>query len=436
MLRKCFASCVVFLVAAICCAVAAPAQDRRASDESLQFVVYLSRHGVRSPTGNLERYASYSAAAWPAWDVPPGYLTAHGYELMTLFGAYDRAKLADKGLLAKSGCADADRVTILADSDQRTRESGNALAAGLFPGCEMEVHALPEGTADPMFHSMEAGAMRPDAALAAAAIGGRIGGDVNSLTAAYRPRLIALDRLLAGCGKVKSTNLARTSLLDIPARLSPGAGRHAAELQGPLATASTLAENLLLEYTEGMKGSNLGWGCLDEAALREVLELHAAEQDYAERTPAIARMYASTLLDRISKALEQNATNKPVPGAPGKPGDKELLLVGHDTNIASVAGALGLDWIIDGRREDTPPGGALVFELWRGHASGGYSVRVFYTAQTLEQMRTTQPLTTSNPPAETPVFVPGCSTADMSCDLDRFSALVRDAAKIAHVSQQ
>jgi len=436
MLPKWFDASAVLCLVAIVCALPDSAQTPPANDQSLQFVIYLSRHGVRSPTGKPEKYAKYSAAPWPEWDVPPGHLTAHGFELMKTFGAYDRAKLADNGLLAPAGCADADRVTIFADSDQRTRESGKALAEGMLPGCGIEVHALAEGTADPMFHSMEAGAVHPDTGLAAAAIAGRIGGAASSLTAAYRSQLMALDRLLAGCGKVQSTNLARTSLFDIPALLSPGTGDHPAELAGPLATASTLAENLLLEYTEGMSGTKLGWGCLDESALREILDLHAAEEGYADRTPAIAQMYASTLLDRINKAVQQSAKGKPVPGAPGRPGDKVLILVGHDTNIASVAGALGLDWIIDGRRQDTPPGGALLFELWRGRASGRYSLRVYYTAQTLSQMRDTQPLTKINPPDEAPVFVPGCSAADMSCGLDTFAAVLRDAAKAAYVSQQ
>ena len=80
-------------------------------DADLKFVVYLSRHGVRSPTGRPEQYNPYSAAPWPAWDVPPGYLTAHGFALMKLFGAYDRIELASQGLLAADGCADAGRVT-------------------------------------------------------------------------------------------------------------------------------------------------------------------------------------------------------------------------------------------------------------------------------------------------------------------------------------
>ena len=164
------------------------AQRRRqsANDEKLQYVIYLSRHGVRSPTGKPEQYEKFSASPWPEWQVKPGYLTPHGYDLMKLFGAYDRIKLAEGGLLAPAGCDDAAHVTILADSDQRTRETGKALAEGLMPGCGVETHALAEGTHDPLFHGMSAAEAHLDPALAIAAIGGRIGGDPNNLTQAYR----------------------------------------------------------------------------------------------------------------------------------------------------------------------------------------------------------------------------------------------------------
>ena len=194
-----------------------------------------------------------------------------------------------------------------------------------------------------------------------------------------------------------------------------------------------MTESLLLEYTDGMKGADLGWGCLDETKLREVMQLHTAEVEYSERTPLIARMDASNLLEPHSRCAPAECGGKPLPGALGKPGDRALFLVGHDTNIATVAGMLDLNWMLDGRRDDTPPGGALIFELWRAQ-SGAYSVRVYYTAQTLDQMRDGQPLTLANPPGRVPVFVPGCGRADMSCPLDRFATVTRGAIDPAFVS--
>jgi 4-phytase / acid phosphatase len=410
----------------------APASQQ---NDELKYVIYLSRHGVRSPTGKASEYNRYSAASWPEWSVQPGYLTAHGYELMKLFGAYDRVKLSSQGLIAATGCADANRVTILADSDQRTRETGKALAEGMFPDCNLDVHALPEGTNDPLFHPLQTTLTPQDRPLAVAAIAGRIGGDAANLTAAYRPQLQALDRILAGCGSVPAQNAKRTSIFDVPASLAPGNGDHPATLRGPITVASTLSENVLLEYTEGMKGNDLAWGCMNEDQLREVLQLHAAAADITERTPAIARIYAANLLNTIVKALEQSASGKTIAGAPGKPSDRALFLVGHDTNIATLAGLLNLTWIEDGRRDDTPPGSALIFELWRSAADGKFFVRVEFTAQTLEQMRTAQQLNLNQPPQTVPVFVPGCGDENLVCRFDQFKETVHKALDSASTSQ-
>ena len=401
-------------------------------DASLQMVVILSRHGVRSPLSAGADLDKFSAAPWPKWEVAPGILTAHGYELMKIFGTWDRAKFSGEGLLAPAGCADAAHVTVIADTDQRTRETGKALAEGMFPGCNIDVQSQPDGITDPLFLPRKAGIGHPDPAVVTAAVAGRIGDNPANLTETYRPQLTALDRILSGCGRLPP-NPHRTSIFDIPASLKPGTAESPVAARGPLITASTLIENLLLEYTQGMSTADTGWGCVDGATLRFIMQANVAAWDYDDRTPAFARTYASNLLDHIRSTMEQGVTAKPVPGAIGKPGDRMVILVGHDTDIATVAGALGIDWIADGRFGDSPPGGALVFELWRSPKAGSF-VRVAFTTQTLEEMRNSEPLTPANPPVEAPIFVPACSGADLSCSWEGFSAAMRQATDPAYVT--
>lgn len=452
----------LFLLSLVAFTGISPAQSTNAPNANpgaeLQMVVMLSRHGVRSPLGSPDQFNKYSAAPWPAWDVPPGYLTARGYQLMKIFGGWDRAKFSGEGLLSPAGCADSGHVTIRADIDQRTVESAKALAEGMFPGCSVPVHSISNGgssspgampgvpndgsasmgsssQSDPLFRPLVAGGAHVDGALAVAAIDGRTGGDPNHLTEALHPQLAALDHVLAGCGH-EPANSKRVSIFDIPSSLKPGSGDPPVAATGPLVTASTLAENLLLEYTQGMSEAEVGWGCVDGATLRYLMQLDTARWDYGFRTPVIARTYASNLLDHILRTMEQSVTGNSVPGAIGNPTDRLVLLVGHDTNIVAVAGALGINWVFDGREDDTPPGGALVFELWRSRADQKPFVRVEYMAQTLEQMRNATALTPADPPADAPVFVPGCSRQDLSCTWDGFSAALRQAIDPADVSAQ
>jgi 4-phytase/acid phosphatase len=390
--------------------------------QQLKFAIVVSRHGVRSPTGSTEQLNQYSAQPWPSWDVPPGHLTARGATLMSLFGGYYRSYFANQGLFLATGCADAAHVSFYSDSDQRTVETGKSIAAGMFPGCaaneQSEQHALTEGDADPLFHSVSAGVGKPDHDRAAASIAGRIADNPGGLTEAYRPQLDKLQQILSG----QQPHEVKKPLLSIPASLDTGKGDHLAELRGPLSTASTITENLLLEYAEGFPMDQVAWGRVDLQTLNQLMELHTTTSDLTRRTSYLATVQASNALAHILATLQQAATGKHVPGALGKLTDHAVFLTGHDTNLANIAGALNLNWIIDGRPDDTPPGGALVFELRQHPESADYEVVSYYLAQSLEQMRNLTPLTLENPPAKANIFVPACSKPSTAfpCDLKDF----------------
>ena len=409
------------------------AQTTPRSGGELKFVVIVSRHGVRPPLWTDEQLNQYSSQPWPKWDVPPGHLTSHGATLLKLFGAYDRAQFAKAGLLSAKGCADADKVYFWADTDERTISTARAMSEGMLPGCGAKVNSLAEGEADPIFSPMGAGIGHADQALGTAAVAGRIGGHADALAEAYRPALEALEELLLGCKPGAKCPPAgadsKLSLLTMPTSLGPAKGDKLAEMKGPIATASTLAEDFLLEYTNGMTGKDLGWGRLDAAKLNQIMSLHIAYSDLLRRTPYIGRASASNMLSHILKSMEQAITAKPVPGAMGKPGDRVLFLAGHDGNVSNIAGTLDLSWLLPGYQpNDTPPGGAIFFELWR-QPGGEYQVRTYYTAQTLTQMHDALPLTPEAPPAVAPLFLQGCSEAGpgMPCSWKAFQHKVETA---------
>jgi 4-phytase / acid phosphatase len=189
------------------------------------------------------------------------------------------------------------------------------------------------------------------------------------------------------------------------------------ELTGPFATGSTFSENLLLEYADGMQGPDLGWGRLTRDTLERVLEIHAVYADLMRRTPYLARTRGSNLLAHVLWSIEQAASGKPMAGALGKPGDAVLLLAGHDTNLSNLSGMLGLSWKLEGYQpDDAPPGGALIFSLWRDSA-GRYFLRLRYLAQSLDQMRNASVLSLAAPPESQDLAVPGCAGA--SCPWEK-----------------
>jgi 4-phytase/acid phosphatase len=105
------------------------------------------------------------------------------------------------------------------------------------------------------------------------------------------------------------------------------------------------------------------------------------------------------------------------------------VLAAHDTNLANLAGMLGLDWTLPDQPDDTPPGGALVFSLWRDKASHSDFVSVELVYQSLDQLREMKTLTLAAPPSRLPLALPGCSDAaeGTACRLDRFVSIARQS---------
>ena len=412
------------------------AQPATKANDELQYTVIVSRHGVRTPTAAPADLAQYSAEPWPEWGAPPGYLTTRGRNLMKIFGAYYRSYFEERQTLRGPDCADTGRVYFRADNEQRTLETARALAEGMFPGCQTAIHSVPEDESDPLFKGLAARAGDAGRSVAAAALMGSIGGHPEDLMDLYRNEFQELSRVLTGCASAEKC--AEGRWLRPPITVAPGRGDNLVDITGPLRNAATLAENLLLEYTQGMTGKTLGWGRLDASSLRRIMALHTAYADLVRRTPYVARCRGSNLLDRILNSLRQSVRREPIAGALGRPGDAALVLVGHDTNLSNLSGMLGISWLLPGYRPNDPaPGGALVFELWRSGDGKRYSVRMYYTAQSIEQMRTQVALKLTAPPEKAEIFLPGCGTAStgFACDWADFERAVSAAIDPAFVER-
>src|SRR5262249_6339141 len=162
----------------------------------------------------------------------------HGRTLMKIMGEYYRQYFSSTGLIDGANCRDANRIYFWADVDQRTLETARALRESMLPGCNAEVHSGPPGKPDPLFDPIEAGVVKPNPAVALAAVSGRVGPNLNVLIDANRSAFDKLNHILVGSGQ------ARTSLMGRPVALTTD--ENAVTMSGPLRTASTLTENLLL----------------------------------------------------------------------------------------------------------------------------------------------------------------------------------------------
>jgi 4-phytase/acid phosphatase len=401
-----------------------------AAELVVEKVVMVSRHGVRSPTTPDPPLSDIARRAWPSWPVPAGQLTPRGEALAKLMGAYYRKAYAARGLLPADGCPAPGAVFLRADIDQRTLVTGSALLAGMFPGCGLSVSHGPAHAADPLFHPVQAGVCKVDFERARAAVMQQADGDLETTIRPHRRALQALQAVLGCCAPrlCAASGAKRCSLATLPSTIALRKKDGGAHLTGPISIGSTASEIFLLEYAQGLPRNRVAWGrASSPAAIRPLLVFHRLQFDLIERAPYLAARHGSALVQQVRETLRRAVE----PSGDGRSGAaataKLVILVGHDTNIANIGGMLGLHWRLAGYLPDeTPPAGALAFELLRDTATGRSFVRAKYYSQTLLQMRRRSVLDLANPPAEAEVAIPGCANTKhgKACAWSDFDARV------------
>lgn len=395
---------------------ASPAQASPA--DTLERVVIVMRHGVRSAMSSPAELGRYSRRPWPAFAVPPGNLTANGAVLVTMLGDWYRRNYQALGLLGTADCA----VYYQANHTQRTEATATALAAGLTPRCPTAIHQTPAAP-DPLFEAPLTPLAPLDSPRILAAISGRVGGDLGAWDVQQRAGLDRFEALMLQCRRpvcdaTERRGIARL-LRDTPVRLAIGPD-HKLEITSPALQVAGIAESLMMAYADGLVFK--GWRGIDATTIGEAMTVHAAGIDLRTRTPEVGRQTSSYLAMRLLATIQRGA-GVPVLAEPIGDAEKILVLSGHDGTVTMLAGLLGLDWQLPGYgANQAVPGGGLVFELWRRAADGRQVVRVRYVAQGLDQMRFRTPLAATAGPLSAPVAVPGCVDADLGCPLTGFTA--------------
>ena len=409
-------------IAVLCaafCAVTPDAQAGEGEEAKLVKMVVLSRHGVRAPTQPGGVLDAWSRRGWPEWPAGPGELTQRGADLVTALWRQEAEGLKRAGVLPRQGCPEAGTIAVRADGEERTEATAEAVLEGLAPGCGFKPVANPSPGIDALFHPVEAGYCALDPA--------RIGEELSPKKLAELEKELAgpIDRLAALLGPA-SPEFCREhrlpegcTIADVPSRLTFGKDNHTVHLEGRLATASSAAELLLLEYAQWNRPA--GWGKVDAGELQTLLPVHSRVFDALNRTPSVAAGRGSELLLDMANALTGRYADPAVNAA------KVVVFVGHDTNIANVAQLLNLNWQLPGYApNEIPPASALALTLWE--RNGQYQVRAHIVAQSLETLH--DPAMRGEPLRQA-LVVPWCGAQayEGPCTLTEFELLVRDVLR-------
>lgn len=346
----------------------------------LQQVLMMSRHNLRAPLANNGSVLEQSTPnKWPEWDVPGGQLTTKGGVLEVYMGHYMREWLAEQGMVKSGECPPPYTVYAYANSLQRTVATAQFFITGAFPGCDIPVHHQEKmGTMDPTFNPVITDDSAAFSEQAVAAMEKEL--SKLQLTDSYQ----LLEKIVNYKDSPACKEKQQCSLVD-------GKNTFSAKYQqepgvsGPLKVGNSLVDAFTLQYYEGFPMDQVAWGEIKSDQQWKVLsKLKNGYQDSLFTSPEVARNVAKPLVSYIDKALVTDRTSAP----------KITVLVGHDSNIASLLTALDFKpYQLHDQNERTPIGGKIVFQRWHDSKANRDLMKIEYVYQSAEQLRNADALT-------------------------------------------
>ncbi|RZM89799.1 MULTISPECIES: bifunctional glucose-1-phosphatase/inositol phosphatase [unclassified Escherichia] len=383
----------------------------------LQQVLLMSRHNLRAPLANNGSVLEQSTPnKWPEWDVPGGQLTTKGGVLEVYMGHYMREWLAEQGIVKTGECPPADTVYAYANSLQRTVATAQFFITGAFPGCDIPVHHQEKmGTMDPTFNPVITDDSAAFSEQAVAAMEKEL--SKLQLTDSYQ----LLEKIVNYKDSPACKEKQQCSLVD-------GKNTFSAKYQqepgvsGPLKVGNSLVDAFTLQYYEGFPMDQVAWGEIKSDQQWKVLsKLKNGYQDSLFTSPEVARNVAKPLVSYIDKALVTDRASAP----------KITVLVGHDSNIASLLTALDFKpYQLHDQNERTPIGGKIVFQRWHDSKANRDLMKIEYVYQSSEQLRNADALTLQAPAQRVTLELTGCPIdANGFCPMDKFDSVLNEAVK-------
>jgi 4-phytase/acid phosphatase len=443
------------------------AQTTNAVDDGtvLKEIIFFGRHSIRTATSGTNSLDQCSANPFPDFvGVTVGYLTTNGQQAAGFLGSYFHNYLLHEGLLTGDASSDLARSYFRANTIERSYMTAAKFGAGLIPGANIPVHtyyppppnADPATTnADPVIDPLLAGVapVAVDPVRALAEVQG-VFGSGTSLSSAYSGELSLISNLLYPPGThplypgISPTNNALPGSFDpttvpitltISAPLTNGGPPYYTGnviAMGGLDSVVTAADPFVMQYADGFTNNDVGWGQLTLDALSQQTRINTLQIEIAMRQPYLARVQSSSAASHILRTMIQTISGTNLAGAFGDTNTQIHVIISSDYYVAGLAGLLDAHWLLPGYQPDfCPPGGTLVFELRQVRATGQYLVRVFYTAQTFDQLRNLTRLTLAEPPATMQLLIPGGSNSATNLDVNftTFSNLMNQAIGLEYV---
>ena len=366
-----------------------PLHEEEHADLTLDKVVVLSRHNIRSPlSGSGSLLGDITPHTWFAWTSNPSELSLRGGILETIMGQYFRLWLEKEGLFPENYRPEENAVRFYANAKQRTLATARYFSAGLLPVAETDIEShAPYDTMDPTFSpvlSFITDAYARDVEAQIAELGG-----IAGLRGIQAKLADAISLLMDVTDMEKSEAYqagAYGALLSDEVILTLKAGNEPG-MTGPIKTATSVADALTLQLYEEPDALKAAFG--HELTEADWQTIHGIVDTYTEMlfsTPLVSVNVAHPLLREIRSELTAE-------------GRKFCFLCGHDANVASVLAAMDVEpYLLPHTVEQhTPIGVKLVFERWVDEEGRAY-YQVSLVYHSTDQLRAITPLTLENPP--------------------------------------
>ena len=349
-----------------------------AGDYRLEQVVVLSRHNIRAPLStNGSALAKATPHRWIDWTAQGSELTSRGAALETMSGAYFRAWLEHEGLADHNWRPDPGAVRVYANAKERTIATARAFAAGALPAAPVEVEThVAFDTMDPTFTPQTTYLTDAYAYAARNQVADRFGAGQMSAVASDLSDSFALIADVCDLADSEGYKSGEIGALDTTDTGVAYELNKEPAMTGSLKLACQLSDALVLQYYESPDERGAAFGeSLSQEQWSLISRAKDRYNDVLFSAPLVAVNVAHPLLGEIGRELDAD-------------GRRFSFLCGHDSNIASVLGAMGVRaYDLPGSVEaGTPIGSKLVFERWSS-ADGRELGRVRLVYQDASQLR-------------------------------------------------